>query len=478
VQTVAISDTTAGSSIYYTTDGSTPTTSSTKYAGAITVSSTETIKAIAAATSYSNSAVASAAYTINLPPAATPTFSPAAGTYTSVQTVAISDTTAGSSIYYTTDGSTPTTSSTKYAGAITVNSTETLKALATATGDSNSAVASAAYTINLPTVATPIFSPASGTFTSAQSITISDATSGATIYYTTDGSIPTTNSTKYTAAIAVSATETIKAIATATGDSPSGVGSATYTITAPPVTATPTFSPAAGTYTSVQSVTISDTTSGATIYYTTDGTTPTNASTMYTAPIAVSATETINAIATASGYSPSGVATAAYTINLPVASFTLAASPSNASISSGQSAQFTLTVTPQNGFTQSVTFSCSGLPSGDTCSFSPATVTPSGAPVTSALTIASATTTAMNQSQSLPLWAKITSGVSMALLLWPIRKRRVWAAFVLAILFGAGFVMVGCGGSNSPKSKNYTVTVTATGGSVTQTTNLALTVKN
>ena len=476
VQTVTIADATTGASIYYTTDGSTPTTSSPKYTTPITVNSTETIKAIATATSYSNSTVASAGYTINLPPAATPTFSPAAGIYTSVQTVTISDTTAGVSIYYTTDGSTPTTSSTRYAGAITVSSTETIKAIAAAASYSNSVVASAAYTINLPTVATPIFSPASGTFTSAQSVTISETTSGATIYYTTDGSTPTTSSTKYTVAIAVSATETIKAIATASGYVASGIGSATYTITAPPVVVTPTFSPAAGTYTSVQSVTISDTTSGATIYYTTDGTTPTNASTMYTAPIAVSATETINAIATASGYSPSGVATAAYTINLPVASFTLAASPSSASISSGQSAQFTLTVTPQNGFTQSVAFSCSGLPSGDTCSFSPATVTPSGAPVTSALTIASGTSAAMNQ--SLPLWAKITSGVSMALLLWPIRKRRAWAAFVLAVLFGAGFVMVGCGGSSSPKSQNYTVTVTATGGSVTQTTNLALTVKN
>jgi hypothetical protein len=67
------------------------------------------------------------------------------------------------------------------------------------------------------------------------------------------------------------------------------------------VTATPTFSPAAGTYTAAQSVTISDTKPGATIYYTTNGTTPTTSSTVYSGPITVSASETLEAMATASG---------------------------------------------------------------------------------------------------------------------------------------------------------------------------------
>ena len=120
-------------------------------------------------------------------------------------------------------------------------------------------------------------------------MSISDATSGATIYYTTDGTTPTTSSTPYTAPITVSATETVQAIAVKSGDTNSAVASASYTITStPPTVSTPTFTPPAGAYTSAQSVTISDATSGATIYYTTDGTTPTTSSAIYAGPITVS----------------------------------------------------------------------------------------------------------------------------------------------------------------------------------------------
>ena len=108
----------------------------------------------------------------------TPIFSPKAGTYTSAQSVSITDTTTGATIYYTTDGTVPTTGSNLYSGPITVASTETLKAIAAASGYSNSAVATGAFII---AAATPVFSPKAGTYTSAQSVSITDTTTGATI---------------------------------------------------------------------------------------------------------------------------------------------------------------------------------------------------------------------------------------------------------------------------------------------------------
>jgi hypothetical protein len=80
------------------------------------------------------------------------------------------------------------------------------------------------------------------------------------------------------------------------------------------VTATPTFSEGTGTYVGTQTITITDTTSSATIYYTTDGTTPTTASTEYTAPIPVGATLILEAIAVSSGHKDSAVASATYEI--------------------------------------------------------------------------------------------------------------------------------------------------------------------
>ena len=80
------------------------------------------------------------------------------------------------------------------------------------------------------TVATPTFTPAEGTYSSTQTVTISCETSGATIYYTTDGTIPTTSSTTYSAAISVSSTTTIKAIAAKSDMTTSDMASATYTI--------------------------------------------------------------------------------------------------------------------------------------------------------------------------------------------------------------------------------------------------------
>jgi len=89
------------------------------------------------------------------------TFSPGGGTYTGSVTVTISDATSGATIYYTTDGSAPTTSSAVYSSALTFTQTTTLKAMAASNGMTNSAVASATYTVQQP-VATPAFTRVAG----------------------------------------------------------------------------------------------------------------------------------------------------------------------------------------------------------------------------------------------------------------------------------------------------------------------------
>jgi hypothetical protein len=229
--TVTMTDSTAGASIHYTTDGSTPTAASPAYSGPITGTTTETIHAVAIATGFLDSNVSTATYT-KTTQAAMPTFSPAPGTYSAAQQVTITSTTSGATIYYTTNGSTPTTASTKDAGPVAISTTTTLKAIATAPNLANSAVASGLYTIQTGTtiVATPKFSPVPGTYTGYQYVSMSTTTPGATIYYTTNATTPTTSSPKYVGAIIVHVSSTLKAFATAPNMINSAVATGVYTI--------------------------------------------------------------------------------------------------------------------------------------------------------------------------------------------------------------------------------------------------------
>ena len=167
---------------------------------------------------------------------APPTFSPGSGTYPGPQTVTISyPTGATACVGINTTPSAPTAGTcgaggTTYTGPITVSTSETLNAIATEAGSTNSAVATATYVISLPAAAAPAFSPPGGTYTGAQTVTISTATPGATIYYTTNGTTPTTSSSVYSGPITVSTSETLEAIAVATGYTQSTVATATYTI--------------------------------------------------------------------------------------------------------------------------------------------------------------------------------------------------------------------------------------------------------
>ncbi|MGA7831284.1 MAG: chitobiase/beta-hexosaminidase C-terminal domain-containing protein [Terracidiphilus sp.] len=465
-QTVTLADATTGAAIYYSTNGSQPTIA---YTGPITVSASETITAVALLSGYTNSTYATATYTINLP---TVTLSPAtlpSGT----QGVAYSQQLTASNgaapyTYAQTGGALPNgltlSSSGKLSGTPTVNGTFPISVTATDSGKGAGQLTGSAnfsLVIAEPIVSTPTFSVAGGTYTAPQTVTLADATTGAAIYYSTNGSQPTI---AYTGPITVSASETITAVALLSDYTNSTYATATYTINIP-TAATPTISPVAGTFTTGQTVTISDTTSGAAIYYTTDGSAPTAQSTLYASAISVGRTETIKAIAVAANYINSAIASAAYTI-IPLGSpdFTIAATPSSLTITGGQSATLSVSVTPQNAFASAVSLTCAGLPAGATCTFAPATVTPSGTTAsTTTLTVTTAAATAMYHRNSNPLLPASTLAVAFCLLGW--KKRRNMQLFLLLAVSVIGMsLFTGCGGSTtSNHTQPVTSVVTVTG---------------
>ncbi|MCF7913506.1 MAG: chitobiase/beta-hexosaminidase C-terminal domain-containing protein [Candidatus Cloacimonetes bacterium] len=313
-QSVTISCITSGATIRYTTNGSTPTSTSPLYSSPIIVTTTTTLKAQAFKSGWTDSPVTTATYTITINVVATPTFNPPGGSYTSTQDITISCTTSGTTIRYTTNGSTPTSTSPVYSSPINLTTTTTLKAKAFKSGWTDSPVATATYTITINVVATPTFNPPGGSYTTSQNVTITSTTSGATIRYTTNGSTPTSSSTLYTYPIPMTTTTTLKAKAFKTGWTDSQIATATYTITIN-VVATPTFNPPGGSYTTSQNVTITSTTSGATIRYTTNGSTPTSTSPIYSSPINVAITTTLKARAFKTNWTNSEIASATYILN-------------------------------------------------------------------------------------------------------------------------------------------------------------------
>ncbi len=240
--------------------------------------------------------------------------------------------------------------------------------------------------------------------------------------------------------------------------------------------ASPTFSVASGTYTSTQSVTITDSTAGATIYYTTDGTTPATSSTVYSGPIIVSSTETLKAIATASGYVASAASTAAYTIP---PDFTLAINPASISVQGGQSGTATITVQDNGGFNSNVSFACSGLPAGAACSFTTQTQpTPEGVSF-STLTVTTSAAAATLRRNERPLFPGSVLAVALCCLGWK-KRRRLQILLLLAVSVAGWSLLTGCGGSSPNGSAHLptlsTVTVTATSGTLSHTATFSLTV--
>ena len=219
--------------------------------------------------------------------------------------VTITCATEGATIYYTTDGSDPTADSSVYSSPIALTETVTVKAFAAADGYDDSETAEKECEYVKPVTATPVITDSDNT------VTITCETEDAVIYYTTDGTDPTAESTKYEAAFPVTASVTVKAIATKAGYTDSEVASAEVEYVAPGTVGTPKITQDGNT------VTITCATTGATIYYTTDGSEPTTASTKYTAAITLTKDITIKAFAVKADCTDSAVATQSCTYVIP-----------------------------------------------------------------------------------------------------------------------------------------------------------------
>jgi hypothetical protein len=257
---------------------------------------------------------------IELPTTPAPTFTLAAGVYNTAQTVSVYDSNPGAAFYYTLDGSTPTGSSifSPQPFTLKVSTAETLKAIAVVLN--TSPVTSAYYALTAPTPAIT-FTPSSG----SSLVTISVATSTASVFYTTTGNKPTTDSPRYTGPFKVPAGTKIMAFGAQTGFLSSPVVSA---IAASQTSAaTPVFSLPAGVYNTAQTVTVTDSTPGAKIYYTLNGTTPTAASAVASGPISIKAAETLTAIAIAPGYTSSSPASSYYALTAPTPAISLTGAP-------------------------------------------------------------------------------------------------------------------------------------------------------
>jgi Bacterial Ig-like domain (group 3)/FG-GAP-like repeat len=179
---------------------------------------------------------------------------------------------------------------------------------------------------------------------------------------------------------------------------------------------------------------------------------------------------------------PSSSTAVTITVTAPIApDFTGSASPTTATITAGQSATTTLSVTPVGGFTSTVTFACGTLPTGAACTFSPAAVTPAnGAASTSTLTVTTtARTSALLKDLTRPLqgiaWA------SLVLLAFTPRRtrtisRRLLHTGLLTLLLLTGLISLsGCGGGSSPPTPpsnpgtpagTYSINVTASSGAL------------
>ncbi len=343
-QSITISDATPGAVIHYTTNGTAPTTSSTAYGGAIAVAATTPILALAVAPGDSASAVAGGTYTItttaqpevvNLATAFAASGidgievdgTPSSGGGLDANGNDLSGTLLGASLSWSGAQFTfgPSGHASAASGAtiaIPAGSYASVELLATGVnGNQPDAVFTLNYSDGTSSTVTQSvsdwFTPQhyageSIALTMAYRLTSTGARQNGPVYlYGYTFPVPGGKTVK-----SLGLPKNRNIVALALDVTPSGT-------TVAPTAAAPAVSPSAGTYGSTQSVSLSDATAGAAIYYTTNGSTPSPSSTRYSAPITVATTTTIKALAVATGYTTSAVTTAAYTISAAPVSVSL-----------------------------------------------------------------------------------------------------------------------------------------------------------
>ncbi len=228
-KTVTLSTPTAGASLYYTVDGSTPTAGSALYTAPITIGTGTVLKVVGVKTGWANSNESVATYTFNFGALPTPTIDPGAGPFTSSVDVTMASSQSGATVRYTTNGSTPTTTSTAYTGPVVISASGTVKAKAFHPDYTASAETARTYTL---VTATPTFSLTPGTYAAGTAVVVSTSTPGASISYSTDGAAPTPSHPTLTSGDAVIVGDgTLKAMAWKAGQTNSGAASAAYSVT-------------------------------------------------------------------------------------------------------------------------------------------------------------------------------------------------------------------------------------------------------
>jgi hypothetical protein len=268
-------------------------------------------------------------------------------------------------------------------------------------------------------------------------------------------------------------------------------GSTTVNITPVGITAAPTFSPAAGTYSTTQAVTLSSTTTGAHIYYTTDGSTPRAGSSPYLVglPIQVNASETIQAIAIAPGDSASPIVSAAYVIDLQPG-FSVSGKTATMSAGATTGNTSTITVTPAGGFTGSIALTAViaasppgavGLPTLSFGSTSPVSISgPTAGTATLTIATSSGQTTlctSANVMERGALWYSGGGAILACVVLFGVRRRSLRAMLGMLALLPILACVAACGGggttqvcsATSTTAGAYTIEVTGTSGSTKAT---------